>query len=137
MSTYLDICRTQLPVDEARRSKPYVDTVGKTSIGVGRNLTDVGLYPDEINLMFENDLAKADRVAREIVPTFDTLSEARKAVLVNMAFIMEHKLAAFVQMLKAVTEGRFDDAADEMLNSTWAKQVGQRAQRLARAMREG
>ena len=39
----------QLTRDEGIRNKPYVDTVGKVTIGVGRNLSDVGLYPDEIS----------------------------------------------------------------------------------------
>lgn len=136
--TYLDILRTQLPIDEDRRAKPYRDTEGKTTIGVGRNLDDVGLHPDEIALMLENDIAEAERTARKLVHHFDELSEARKAVVCNMAFNMGmERLAGFVLALRAINDRRFGDAADEMLDSKWARQVGERAQRLAREMREG
>lgn len=135
--TYKDIVRAQLPIDEGRKTKPYRDTVGKLSIGVGRNLDDVGVRPDEIALMLENDIAEAERAARSLV-NFDDLSDVRKAVVVNMAFNMGAAvLARFVNTLRAINEGRFGDAADGMLASKWAQQVGARAQRLAKQMREG
>lgn len=43
---------SELSRDEGRRLKPYLDTVGKTTIGVGRNLTDVGISEDECDLPF-------------------------------------------------------------------------------------
>lgn len=136
--TYLDIVRTQLRIDEGIRLKPYRDTVGKLTIGVGRNLDDVGLHPDEIALMLENDIAEAERTARILVPDFGNLSDVRKAVVINMAFNMGMaKLAKFVNTLRAINEGRFGAAADGMLASRWANQVGERAQRLAKQMRDG
>jgi hypothetical protein len=59
--------------------------------------TTVGLRPKEIDFMLDNDLDEAEATARTLFPTFDSLSEARKAVLVNMAFNMGlHRLAGFV-----------------------------------------
>lgn len=136
--TYLNILRAQLPIDEGRKSKPYRDSVGKLTIGVGRNLDDVGLRPDEIELCLENDIAVAEQAARALVTNFDALSDARKAVVINMAFNLGHdRLAAFVNTRRAIGEERFSDAADQMLESKWTQQVGERAQRLARQMREG
>jgi len=133
---YLDILRRQLPIDEGTRTRPYRDSVGKLTIGVGRNLDDVGLSLGEIAYLLENDIAQADKAARALVPKFDTLTEERKAVLVNMAFNLGHyRLSMFVKLLAAVREARWDYAADEMLDSTWAEQVGERAQRLAIEMR--
>lgn len=136
--SYLDICQQQLPIDEGVRNKPYRDTVGKWTIGVGRNLDDVGVSEDEIALMLKNDIARADKGARSIVLSFDHLSDARKAVLVNMCLNMGvTRLSGFVNMLGAIHEGKFDEAANQMLASKWAQQVGNRAVRLAKAMREG
>lgn len=119
------------------RSVPYRDSVGILTVGVGRNL-EKGLHPDEIALLLRNDIAEADRAARAVFPPFETLSETRKAVLVNMAFNLgQARLAGFVNTLKAIADGRFDDAAEGMLNSKWAVQVGARAKRLAQEMREG
>lgn len=132
---YLDIARKQLPLDEGWRAKPYRDTTGHLTIGIGRNLDGIGLRAGEIQLMFENDLHDADRLARSLVPSFDALSEERKAVLVNMAFNLGGQLGAFANTLHLIAEGRWADAATAMLNSLWAKQVPERAHRLAAAMR--
>ncbi len=135
--TYLEICQAQLPIDEGKRSKPYKDSVGILTIGVGRNL-EKGLSEDEIALLLQNDIAEADAAARKVFPAFDSLTEPRKAVLVNLAFNLgQTRLAAFVNTLGAIADGRYDDAAQGMLNSKWADQVGARAQRLSKIMREG
>lgn len=136
--TYIDIARTQLRIDEGVRTKPYIDTVGKLSIGVGRNLDDVGVRPDEIALMLENDLAEAEKAARILVKNFDELSPMRKAVVLNMAFNLGiNKLGQFVNTLRAINEGRFGAAADGMKASKWYGQVGERGRRLVEQMRNG
>lgn len=135
---YLEIAEEQLRRDEGVRAKPYKDTVGKLTIGVGRNLDDVGLSSEEIEFLLANDMDRAATDARRLVPKFDALSETRKAVLLNMVFNLgAARLAGFRKFLQAVDEFRFDDAAREMLNSTWAQQVSSRAVRLARQMSEG
>ena len=85
--------------------------------------------------MFSHDLNRAVNAAVSLFPTFHNLSENRKAVLCNMAFNMGRGLSAFAIMLRAVNEERWNDAADAMLQSRWAGQVGDRAKRLAAAMR--
>lgn len=133
--SYREILRNQLRVDEGVRRYPYQDTVGKWTVGVGRNLDDVGMRDDEIALMLENDITEAERAARSLVPNFDALSDARRAVVVNMAFNMgQNRLAGFVNTLKAIHEGRWEDAAAGMRASKWATQVGARAERLATLM---
>jgi len=135
--SYLDICRKQLPIDEGVRKTPYKDSVGILTIGVGRNL-EKGLSDAEIAFLLENDIVQADIDARALCPAFDSLSEPRKAVLLNMSFNLgKTRLAGFVNTLKAINEGRYEAAADGMLASKWATQVGARAQRLAKIMRKG
>jgi lysozyme len=133
--SYLDIVSAQLKVDEGFRTKPYVDTAGKITIGIGRNLTDNGVNRGEIALMFDNDLVVAETGARMLVPRFDALSDARKAVLMNMVFNMGYaRVALFVKTLKAINDGRFSDAAAEMRASIWYEQTGDRAKRLVAQM---
>ena len=135
---YIDIVKAQLRVDEGVRRLPYKDTVGKLTIGVGRNLDDRGLRDDEIDLMLVNDIQEAEDTARVLVPNFNNLSDARKAVVVNMAFNLgQTRLAGFSKMLTAINEGRYEDASREMLDSMWASQVGARAPRLSEQMRNG
>ena len=134
---YIDILHKQLPIDEGVRDKPYRDTVGKMTIGVGRNLDDVGLSKSEIYFLLDNDIAAAEESARAILDNFDELSDARKAVVVNMAFNLGRtRLAGFTNTMQAIRDGRWGDAADGMLASKWAQQVGARAIRLAQSMRD-
>lgn len=136
--SYRDILKSQLRIDEDVKRFPYLDTVGKLTIGCGRNLDDKGVRPDEIALMLDNDMRDAEADARALIPNFDKLTELRKAVVCNMAFNMGRKvLSTFKNTLAAINEGRYDDASKGMLASLWAKQVGGRALRLARQMREG
>ena len=137
MTDFREIARKQLKIDEGVKPYPYTDTVGKLTIGVGRNLADVGLRPKEIDFLLDNDIGEAVATARHLVSSFDALSEPRKAVLVNMAFNLGYsRLSGFLRMLQAIRDGRFADAAHEMRDSDWAVQVGPRAERLAKIMED-
>lgn len=135
---HIDIVKAQLQIDEGKRRKPYVDTRGRMTIGIGRNLTDKGLSAAEINILFDNDVAEAELGARAIFHTFDQLTENRKAVLVNMVFNMGASVfSGFHATIVAVESGDFSGAAERMLQSRWASQVGDRAKRLADLMKSG
>jgi lysozyme len=128
----------QLVVDEGRSAKIYVDTVGKVTGGVGRNLTDRGFSQDEIDLMLRNDIALATRELDRVLPWWRQLNDVRQEVMVNMMFNMgAPRLLGFKKFLQYGESGRWDAAAAEMLDSKWATQVGARAQRLAKKFREG
>jgi len=123
---------------EGLRLKPYRDTVGKLTIGYGRNLEDDGISLEEAELMLENDLDRAVKAARDVVAGFDELDEVRQAVLVDMAFNLGRAgLASFQKMRAALALGDFERAAAEMLDSLWARQVGRRARELAEMIRTG
>ena len=135
----IDLLKLELTRDEGVRLRPYKDTVGKLTLGIGRNLDDVGISADEADFMLSNDLN--ERVLpglRKSLPWYSTLNESRQRVLANMAFNLGiDGLLKFRNMLAACQAGDYNLAANEMLNSTWAKQVGDRAQRLADMMRGG
>lgn len=128
----------QLTIDEGNKKKPYKDTVGKITIGVGRNLDDVGLSDDEIQYLLDNDIERVIGDLNVALPWWSALSEERQQVLANMCFNLGiARLMAFKNTLQAVEEGRYEDAANGMLASLWAKQVGARALRLSQRMRKG
>lgn len=128
----------QLELDEGKRSKMYLDTVGKWTGGVGRNLSDRAFSEDEIQLMLANDIALATKDARSLVPGLDNLDDVRQEVLVNMAFNLGYaRLSGFKRFLAAVNTSEFAQASLEMLDSKWAQQVDERAVRLSKAMRFG
>lgn len=129
---------TQLIVDEGQRLSPYVDTVGKMTIGVGRNLTDRGISASESLVLLNNDIDGAVADLNRQCPWWTTLTDSRQNVLLNMCFNLGiDRLLKFKNMLLACEAGNYLGAAQEMMDSEWARQVGARAVRLSAAMKGG
>ena len=121
--------------DEGLRLKPYKDTVGKLTIGIGRNLDDVGISEEEAYHLCENDL-KACISDLQTLSCFDGLPYDVQRVLVNMRFNLGFKgLLGFRNTLALIQEGKYKEASYSMLDSKWAKQVGARAYRLSEILR--
>ena len=83
----LSLFKEHLEWAEGKRAYPYVDSVGKTSIGCGRNLDDKGLRDSEIDLMLENDIAEALDEAEKL-PYFNKLDPVRQLIVADMVFNM-------------------------------------------------
>jgi len=137
----------------------YKDSLGIDTIGIGRNLKDRGISPIELEDMnipniehiYEYGITEADAmllanndveiVEKELCnahPCIKDLDEVRQLVLMDMAFNMGvPRLKKFVKMWNAIHEKRFDLAAEEMLDSRWASQVGMRSIKLSEAMQTG
>jgi lysozyme len=127
----------QIELHEGRRAFPYVDTVGKVTIGCGRNLTDRGLREDEIDYLLMNDLAEC-RDDLQTFPWWADLDDVRRNVLIDMRFNLGPAgFRKFRLMLAAVAGGDYISASEHMARSKWATQVKSRAQRLVRMMRTG
>lgn len=126
-----------LILDEDSRQFPYSDSVGKLTVGIGRNLTDKGLSSDEILYLFNNDVREVEHEL-SFYAWFTNLDDVRRLVIADMAFNLgTPKLLRFNNTINALKIGDYQVAADEMLDSKWAKQVGKRAGRLASMMRTG
>lgn len=130
--------RSMLIKYEGIRLKPYKDTVGKLTIGVGRNIEDVGITHEEAMMMLAHDI---DRVSNETCSAFTwyrNLNIPRQDVVLNMIFNLGMtRFQTFQKLIAALIVQNYDKAADEMLNSVWASQVGRRAVELAQIMRSG
>ena len=132
----VDRLQEQLKRHEGVELMPYVDTVGKTTIGVGRNITDNGLRMVEVDFLLMNDVKDCMEEAKSF-HWYDGLSTARKAVIINMLFNMGlPRFNKFVKFQAALAEELYDKASTEMLDSKWAKQVGKRAVELAIQMQK-
>jgi lysozyme len=128
----------QLILHEGLRLKPYRCTAGKLTIGVGRNLDDVGITQDEAMYLLRSDVARCARDLRNRLPWFDSLDAIRQRVLLDMAFNLGIKgLLSFKNTLEFVRKGEWKSASENMLKSKWAKQVGRRAVRLSTMMMTG
>lgn len=127
----------QLILHEGMRLKPYYCTADKLTIGVGRNLEDRGITEQEARMMLRNDIAEIG----EWVKRFDwysKLNNVRKKVIIDMVFNLGKRgFLSFQRTIGHIEEGDYTAAADEMLHSRWAEQVGQRAERLSKMMLTG
>lgn len=133
-----DDLRSMLVLHEGLRLHPYKCTAGKLTIGVGRNLDDAGISQDEAMYLLERDIDRVEADLDRTWPWWREMTDARQQVLADMCFNLGlTRLMGFVNTIAAMKVGRYDAAADGMLASLWAQQVGQRAQRLAKMMREG
>ena len=133
-----DILKATLSVDEGRRAKVYMDSLGIPTVGVGRNLQDKGLSNKEIDYLLENDIAECGADLSKSFPWFVELDEVRQHVLLNMRFQLgPQRFRTFKKLLEAVERKDYAAAADAMRFSKWATQVPVRANRLIEEMRSG
>ena len=130
-----DQLKKDLIRDEALRLKPYQCSAGKLTIGVGRNIEDNGITHDEAMYLLDNDITNVEADLDSKLPWWRSMDEERQSVIANMCFNLGiQRLLGFTNTLKAMSEGRYQDAAKGMKDSLWAKQVGPRAERLIKIM---
>ena len=154
-----DLLMQKLVEHEGLRLQVYEDSLGIATIGIGRNLEDRGITPEELEWMdipnmdtiYEYGISEADAmylaqndvqiVEEELLrshPCVENLDAVRQLILVDMAFNMGvPRLGKFKKMWAAIHENNFDEAAKEMLDSRWANQVKSRSTKLAHAMHTG
>lgn len=123
---------------EGMRTKPYEDTVGELTIGVGRNLDSMGLSHDEIYYMLKNDIRRCEEELTNSFRWFSKLDVVRQHAMINLCFNLGiSRLRKFKRALAAMEANDFEEAADEFLDSKWAQQVGQRAMEVTYMIRFG
>lgn len=148
----------ELVRDEAERLAVYRCTAGKRTIGVGRNLDDVGISADETRRLglttagcIANGITRAqsrallagdiDRCERDLdrkLPWWRRLDGVRQRVLLNMCFNLGiTRLLGFINTLPMIQRGNYAGAAAGMKASLWHDQVGARARRLEAMMLTG
>lgn len=127
----------QLIKDEALRLEPYKCPAGKLTIGIGRNLEDRGITEEEAIFLCRNDI---DIVIAELSKNLSWYPKANKTVkivLANMCFNMGiSRLLRFKKTLAYLEQKSYAMASLEMLDSKWAKQVGNRAHRLSQMIKD-
>lgn len=164
----LSLLRQELTRDEGYVNRPYKDTVGKWTVGVGWNLSDNGIprelhplciklglpinwlawnkakdVPDEmiealLDLSTLNAITDARNVCEKNGIKWDGLSDQRQRAITNMVFNLgSATFSKFKKTLNLMLHNHWDKAADEVLVSKWASQVGKRAQRISNMLRKG
>jgi lysozyme len=123
---------------EGLRNFPYIDTVGKSTIGFGRNLTDVGISNDEAMFLLNNDINKAE-IQLSHFTWFTQLDTIRQEVFIELCFnIGLTSLLKFTQTIQAIQIKDYNAAAMHLLNSKWASQVSkERSSNMAKRLKTG
>lgn len=105
--------------------KLYPDTMGKLTIGWGRNIQDNGISVAVAEVMLSEDITIAISDAQRVFgKAFDEASPNRQAALIEMAFNLGlTRLQKFVRMIGAVKVGDWDAAAYHAQDSAWYRQV--------------
>lgn len=136
--------------EEGVRYIPYIDSLGYPTVGVGFKLGPQGaplnhytftLSDNTIDAWLDINLSNIQESMLqhpEISAALPHCNSPRKDILISMAYQMGVSgLGGFQRMLSAIIIENWDDVANHMLCSTWAKQTPGRAQRHAEVMKSG
>lgn len=135
-----ELLKHQLRRDEGSRLHSYRDVAGNLTIGVGHNIDahGIAITPEQEDQLLNEDVARAMAETLAYLPWVQDLDEPRQRVIFNMAFNLGTVgLLSFHHTIAEIHKRDFQSAAASMLNSRWARQVGNRAIRLADTMRSG
>jgi len=120
--------REQLILHEGLKLMPYRCTSDKLTIGVGRNLDDRGISEETAMQMLDEDINIVHGELLKAIPEFSSYPNAVQESLVDLAFNMgTPTLLKFKATLAALNAQQMCIASKELLDSRYARQVGQRA----------
>ena len=125
----------QLPAWRSYDGAPWTDGYGCASAGINADST---IDQADAAAWVAGRITSIAAHLAQVLNWWPSLSDARQDVLLNMAYELgANGLLAFKQTLAYVAAGEYAQAAAAMLQSTWAKQVPSRAQRLSTQMETG
>jgi lysozyme len=131
----------QLQRDEGFKVHAYQDHLGYWTIGFGRLIDERKgghITLEEGLFLLNNDIDNKTEELLKRLPWVNDLDDARKGVLVNMAFQLGvDGLLKFKNTLELIKNSKYKEASDAMLDSLWAKQTPNRASRLSAQMKTG
>lgn len=151
MLSYGEIAK-RLEFHEGRKSESYYCTGGYLTQGIGHNLQtnpltseqkskikDLKHWTDnEINMILADDVQQCKAIMSQMIKGFDDFDDERQYALVDMCFQLGPLgVSKFKNMLSAMREKDWEKAADECLNSKYAKQTPTRAKRISYLIKKG
>ena len=131
--------------EEGFMSKPYLCSEGFVTVGLGTKLhRSKGMNPEDFPIRVSRRMAeewlstevdiKHNKLSYKI--TYGGLDHDRRAIILSMAYQMGTSgVLGFKNMWNYISNGAYHLAAEEMLDSKWARQTPERAERHARVMR--
>ena len=128
----------QLKIHEGFRSNVYTCSGGKKTVGYGRNLQDIGISEEEAEMLLKNDIYEATNQLLNAFPFMATFSDVRISAMINFTFnVGIGTVRKFSNTIEYLKNEDWEAAADEMMDSKWAEQVGDRAIQITEQIRTG
>lgn len=131
---------------EGVRTRPYKDSLGLWTVGVGHLIGNGKTLPPEYNREFSMQEIDAlfakdyihHKQAAEKIPGYSKLNEKGKAALIDLTYNMGPAwYRKWPNFTKSISQGDTEGAAESLENSLWYRQVGRRAPRVVALMRQG
>lgn len=137
----IDKLREQLKIDEGVKYEIYRDHLGYLTFGIGHLITEkdpeygqpvkTEVSADRVNEVFNADVQLYINETKKVFSDLESKPETIQLVLVNMCFNLgAPRLSNFKKFIAAINDQQWSEAAVEMMDSRWARQVGPRAERL-------
>lgn len=138
--------REELKIDEGVKYEIYLDHLGLPTFGIGHLVLEsdpeygqpVGTAVSEnrVNECFARDVNVVLEECKKLLPSFEILPEEVQLIIANMMFNMGRpRLSKFKNFIAAVAISNWQEAANQMVDSRWYRQVTNRAERLVKRMR--
>ena len=142
----LDQLREELKSDEGVKYEIYLDHLGLPTFGIGHLVLEsdpehgqpvgTAVSEDRVNECFARDVDVVLEECKKLLPSFEVLPEEVQLIIANMMFNMGRpRLSGFKNFLAAVAISNWQEAANQMVDSRWYRQVTNRAERLVKRMR--
>ena len=137
-----EVLKKRIREHEGYRDRPYLDSLGKATIGFGHLITEEDefeegkQYPKEQLLkLFDKDFAKAEMGADQLVGHIQELHIEAKNIVTEMVFQLGTQgVRNFKNMISALEERNYQRASMEMLDSRWHAQTTNRCESLSKIM---
>ncbi len=139
--TALELAEYIIADHEGCVAHAYKDSTssGYLTIGYGRCVDQRlggGITEDEAHMLLVNDIERTDRELRTAFKWFHHLDDQRRAAILDMTFNLGlPRFVGFSKAIAALDAGDFEEAAAEVLDSKYARQVGKRAHDIADMIR--
>lgn len=134
MTDFLERVKDKIKEHEGYSATPYQDSVGLWTVGYGTLIDPIS--KDEANLLFDNRFNIALKELNSAFPWLINAPDGIRESLVNMHYNLGlPRLLLFKNMLLAMEAGNYETAANEALDSKWARQVKDRSKYIARIIR--
>lgn len=136
----MDELKEMLKRHEGFRDTIYLDSMGNPTVGYGHHLaTGSRITRIVAEELLNSDITDATNDFLKLsLDRINKLNTWRRRVIINMIFNMGlPKVLGFKKMWAAIENEDYETAHDEMLDSDWAEQVGDRAVELAEIMKAG